>query len=370
LVGYSTLTEQPIDDLRRRTTLSLKEVVAPDQDADYRLLSRSAFARHFAPDGESTYGRVGRAVRSGGEMLGTIWVIVTDPSQADRIVGFVDSIEPLVAEHLRQARVDATAARQRQSDLLRTLFEDQDNAAAATIGLEAEPDGPYTVLCHALASHGDEAPVHRAQRLLDVARGAARLAFGWSRTAVLGPFVVTLARTDDPSMCRQVAEQVARSSTGVVTGVGRPVGSLLDGSRTYQQALAVARLLLLPAEQRLSGAPGATVTFFDDIREEIAIRRLRDAMTDPLLTDGDAADRLLRHDAANGTDLTSTVRTYLSLRESVRQTAERLHVHQNTVRYRLEVVRQELGIDLDQPSQRLWLWLRLATCAAFPRDGT
>ncbi len=37
-----------------------------------------------------------------------------------------------------------------------------------------------------------------------------------------------------------------------------------------------------------------------------------------------------------------------------------MHVHPNTVRYRIETIRTELGIDLDQPAVRLWLWLRLS----------
>ncbi len=370
VIGYSTLPEQPIDELRRQTTLALKEVVPPTQDVDYRILTRSDVAHRFpAPDAES-FGRVGRGIRSGGEFLGTIWVIVTDPSQADRIAGLLDSVEPLVAEHVRQARVDALDNEQRQSDLLRTLFEDPANAAAAMLGLEAEPEGPYTVLCHAVDRQGDEAPVRREQRLLYVANGAARLALGWSRTAILGPFVVTLARTDDPVLCRQVAEQVGRGSDGgVVTGVGRPVASLAGGARTYRQALAVTRLLLVPPASRLSEVRRSAVAHFDEVREEIAVRSLRESTADRHLVEDDAADRLTRRDAEQGTDLARTLLTYLNLRESVRATAERLHVHQNTVRYRIDVARHDLGIDLDQPSVRLWLWLRLTTRAAFP-SGT
>jgi DNA-binding PucR family transcriptional regulator len=52
---------------------------------------------------------------------------------------------------------------------------------------------------------------------------------------------------------------------------------------------------------------------------------------------------------------------YLDTQHSVRATAEALHVHQNTIRYRLAALRDQLGIDLDDPTGRLWLWLRLSS---------
>jgi DNA-binding PucR family transcriptional regulator len=41
--------------------------------------------------------------------------------------------------------------------------------------------------------------------------------------------------------------------------------------------------------------------------------------------------------------------------------AARLHVHNNTVRYRLGRLSKDFDLDLDDPQQRLWLWLRLTT---------
>ena len=57
------------------------------------------------------------------------------------------------------------------------------------------------------------------------------------------------------------------------------------------------------------------------------------------------------------------MRIYLDHLGSVRETAAALHVHQNTVRYRLDVVRNDLAIDLDSPDTRLWLWLRLSVAS-------
>jgi DNA-binding PucR family transcriptional regulator len=37
-----------------------------------------------------------------------------------------------------------------------------------------------------------------------------------------------------------------------------------------------------------------------------------------------------------------------------------LHVHGNTVRYRIARLAEDFRVDLDKPATRLWLWLRLA----------
>lgn len=41
--------------------------------------------------------------------------------------------------------------------------------------------------------------------------------------------------------------------------------------------------------------------------------------------------------------------------------ASNLHVHNNTVRYRMTQIAKNFGLDIEDPQQRLWLWLRLTT---------
>lgn len=51
----------------------------------------------------------------------------------------------------------------------------------------------------------------------------------------------------------------------------------------------------------------------------------------------------------------STLRAYLNSGQSVARTAETLHLHRNTVRYRLERIATLLPIDMDNPDERLLL---------------
>ncbi|WP_245933298.1 helix-turn-helix domain-containing protein [Arthrobacter livingstonensis] len=44
-----------------------------------------------------------------------------------------------------------------------------------------------------------------------------------------------------------------------------------------------------------------------------------------------------------------------------------LHVHNNTVRYRLACLGKDFCIDLVDPQTRLWLWLRITTMDLAPK---
>ncbi|GAA2676170.1 MULTISPECIES: PucR family transcriptional regulator [Actinosynnema] len=70
---------------------------------------------------------------------------------------------------------------------------------------------------------------------------------------------------------------------------------------------------------------------------------------------------LLDHDAARGTDLLNTLRVFLDCSGSWTTTAARLHVHVNTLRYRVGRVEELLGVDLSRFDRRVDLFLALQT---------
>ena len=68
VVGYSTIPGQPIDYLRRESTLTLHERTVPALDADYKVvysLNTAVFVEPHDDEG----GRLAIAVRAGGELL-------------------------------------------------------------------------------------------------------------------------------------------------------------------------------------------------------------------------------------------------------------------------------------------------------------
>jgi DNA-binding PucR family transcriptional regulator len=69
------------------------------------------------------------------------------------------------------------------------------------------------------------------------------------------------------------------------------------------------------------------------------------------------ADRYLgpvrRYDAKHGSDLAETVTAYVDTGGSIAATAERLHIHASTLKYRLKRVQELTGMSLAHPEHRL-----------------
>ncbi|MER7842671.1 PucR family transcriptional regulator ligand-binding domain-containing protein [Kitasatospora sp. NPDC096077] len=73
---------------------------------------------------------------------------------------------------------------------------------------------------------------------------------------------------------------------------------------------------------------------------------------------------LTRFDRANRADLVTTLHAYLAADCSVQAVADRLYVHRNTVRYRLDQIERLTGRSLQSLQDRFQLWLALL--AAYP----
>lgn len=69
--------------------------------------------------------------------------------------------------------------------------------------------------------------------------------------------------------------------------------------------------------------------------------------------------RLRDHDQDRETGLVQTLETYLDRFGDVRSAAADLHIHPNTLRYRIRRAQEVLGMDLDEPDNRLLLQLQL-----------
>ncbi|GAA1884369.1 helix-turn-helix domain-containing protein [Paeniglutamicibacter psychrophenolicus] len=364
VLGYSTLPEQPIDEMRRQSTLSLQEPVPPEHNESYKTLYRNAAATYLPGSGDK-YGRVAVAIHARGEALGALWVIQSDPETAPATRALLDSVEPLVALHMSHARSTIAGSEQRSTDLLRTLFEDQNHAHLAATQLGLRPERRHHVVAFGLADEATRSLGGGQQRLLHLVRTNARVRFGWAQTAPIGPTVVALVASDSAAAVRDFAEHTVKVSAHgpephVCAGLGNVAATTAEIGRSYRQAMEAMGALLSPVGSRAAPA-GSQTAAFDEIRVELGIARLGELLSEQGLDIGDDAAKLLEHDRDNGGVYAQTMLTLLNTEGNVRETAAMLHVHQNTVRYRIERIERDLDIHLRDPSARLWLWLRLAT---------
>ena len=237
IVGYSTLPGQEIDELRRATTLSLQESVPPAFDDDFKIVYGSSRAVHIPLD-EGGSDRLALAVRAGGELLGSVWLI--DPGEERRAATLeaLDRVGPLIGLHMLHARSASDFGERRQGDLMRTLMEDPEHAsfAAAQLGFDAR--GGLAVAAFSLVGpdSGRLDLARETHRLLHLVTTVCNVYVTRSATALIESTVYAVltgsgdaARATHRRILREVeSHSHTISSFRLVAAVGR-VATSVDG---------------------------------------------------------------------------------------------------------------------------------------------
>jgi hypothetical protein len=357
VLAYSSLPEQPIDEVRRAGILGRRVPQQTLADEKYARVYRSSGVIRFPSDPDSG-ARVVVAVRSGSEVLGSIWAIDHGAVDAAGEKALLSGSR-LAALHLLQLRDGAELERRTRAQLLRELLggRTMPSVVAARLGLHAA--SPVTLLGipvdRAVRSGGGE----NASAVADLARVL---------TASVAPAVVVLeelgsvyllvsAPETSRRWLRRLAEEIVlqcRSALRLDVGiaVGPSVQGLADLGRSRTDVD-----LVLPIV-----APGTTA-LVEDVRAQMALLQLATVVAGDERLRLPAVDDLLAGDDSS-IPYAQTLLTYLDAGGDVARAAAGLHVHENTLRYRLRRLQERFGIDLDDPDTRLVTWLQLRTAVS------
>jgi sugar diacid utilization regulator len=372
VLGYSTLPGQPIDELRRLTTLALEEVKAPAFDADFKTVYAAAGAV-LVPGVDDEMARLGLAVRAGGELLGSIWII--DPGQDKRAAAMdaLNRMASLAGLHMLHARSASDFGERRNGDLIRTLMDDTAHApfAAAQLGLDAAHGLAVAAFSIVRPETGSLDSVRDVHRLLHLVTTVCNVQFNAGHSALIDSVVYALLPCEgaDPrAMHRRVVQEIGAyahtiSSFPLIAAVGG-IAAGVDGlPASRSEALQTLYYLL----GRQSNAPkgrgvaAPLVGLFEDYRIPLGLVKVGEFMRQNGLAEHDQIAKIQAHDAEQQTDYLETLRAYLDTNANYSAMAARLHVHNNTVRYRMGRLVKDFDLDLNEPQSRLWLWLRLTT---------
>lgn len=304
--------------------------------------------------------RAAVAVRAGEEILGSIWATTDGPLDADRSRTLVSAART-AALHILEERAVESAGRRRRAELTACLLDGSPAAPDTTrrLGL---PAGPFAVAAARLDGTPGLAADRQAglQRIADslamhlatVSPGAVTTVLDDTAYAVLPLVLPSTARI--PADVRRTLQRLAdRRDPPVAIGVSRPVER--PARLAVARADADAVLAVLPGHGRVADVADvwAQVVF-----AQVPVpARLRDHFrTGPLA-------EVARYDAEHRTPLLESLRTYLESFGDVVGAATRLHVHPNTLRYRLRRIRELTGLDLDDADARLAVGLQLRLTA-------
>ncbi|MFF2274470.1 PucR family transcriptional regulator [Agromyces sp. NPDC058126] len=358
ILAYSSVPGQVIDALRTHGILARQVPASPYNDDQYRTVLRSDRPIKYPRLGDEEP-RVAFAIRAGALPLGSIWAIdasgeaPTTPEQEERM----RRASALAGAHLLDdLRAHATNQRPRE-DRLRTLLTGieltgtefaelgiDEERGAALLGMEVPGAGPTaiaqlrsTVIRHLVLHRPDAVAVaHRGRVYALFAAGSVDEA-------------VRSAEPLLPLVDRLVGDGVRIAVAGPAHRSGDVAGARELADRLLETAARAAD----PRSGRIVTAAG--------LRPQLVVERAAELFAAaPELRDP-AIDALDEHEATAA--IAETVLTWLECFGNVAQTADRLGVHENTVRHRLRRAGEAHGLRLEHPDDRLAAWLQLRALA-------
>ncbi|KRF28907.1 CdaR family transcriptional regulator [Phycicoccus sp. Soil802] len=342
VLAYSS--KQDLTDPARVSTIVGRRV--PDEvlatlraQGVFRRLARSA-EPVFVPASGGTKPRLVIPVRAGGEWLGSIWAVVEERPPAALVTELVQT-SSVVALHLLRLRAQADLSRRVAADRLRGVLAGNTSGAADWL-----PAGPWRVV--ALGGEGD--PV----RLLDLWESVCRR-HAWNQPLLAdldgrGYAVVRDSDETSPGTWAWLVGVVAQAraeSLALTARAGRPAYAPGELERSRGEAQETDRVV----------DPAVAVAAHEEVWAEVTIARAAGTLVGAPL--GPLAV-LREHDAEQHSDYLRTLAAWLDHPGAPTSAARSIHVHPNTMRYRMARIADLAGLDLDDATVRLAVRLQLA----------
>jgi PucR family transcriptional regulator, purine catabolism regulatory protein len=255
-------------------------------------------------------------------------------------------------------------------DLLSGSYPSEEAMLARARWMGHDLGRPHVLLAVSLEALGDRAAGSQRLQAADLVRTEVlRLAPGALLRERQDRLAVALPRGAPPASdeALELAERLRRrlaellTSGHVTIGVGRHhpgIAGLALSFREAEQALAIGRALL----------GGDRSVHFEHLGVQRLLFQLRD---NPELASfyDDLLGKLQAHDERQGAELVNTLEAFFECHGNHVRTAQRLHLHRNTLLYRLDRAKGVLGVDLDDAETRLALQVALKIGRVLGRRG-
>jgi hypothetical protein len=364
VLAYSSIPGQRIDPLRRQGILDRRVPMGPDDvDMYRRVLSSDAVVR-FPQLGEDLP-RAAVALRAGTFPLGTLWAIEGEDELSPHAERALLDGARLASLHMLQAQSALDLDRFRRGELLRALLEGTAAPESTWPRLGFGPGDRVALIALAPSWSRNAAD---ALLITHVAREVGRVSH------VLRPDapVTTSSRAIYVLIAGpQAADAAARLGGRVVADASRTLGGRIFAAVSSEGVgpRAIPRLrdevdqILRVSAARPDGPAVATIS---DVQSSVLLAHLGDELERHPELRHPVLAHLIEQDEQRGTSLAMSLLAWLEAQQNVQTAAARLHVHPNTLRYRLRRIRELAPIDLDDSDQRLATWLELRLYGPLP----
>lgn len=310
--------------------------------------------------------RMAVGIHAGTQPLGTIWVQEGAQPLSDRSDRALLGAARVAALQLIRHRTETTAAPRFRENLLTGLLDSRIDAdsVAGNIGADARKHGVVVVLTlrpeeQSGFTDRSEFELQRAEMtsLISVHaasyRRSALVTTIGSRVYVLLPDLA--GRSAESAVVGLTREIVAAAKTHlrarVQAGIGSVVSTLAD--------VAVSRTDADRILDAMAHDVQAEVATIADVRSRVLVSEVLTLVQDNERVRDPRVRVLTEYDAEHGTRFAHSVLAYLEAFGEVRAASEQLHVHPNTLRYRVRRAADLGGFDLADPTERLSVHLQL-----------
>ncbi|GAB3457300.1 PucR family transcriptional regulator [Actinophytocola sediminis] len=313
----------------------------------FRELSRGRTTIFVPAQRDGTLPRLIVPIRMGGELLGSMWAVVTGPVSDERAAAFADTA-PVVALHLLRRRATEDAERRRSAELVRSVLAGEGSVrlAAAELHLADEEHRVVAIASQTMDTLGAEGM--RLALWERITTGVGR------RPAVAELHDVLYAVVPDhdgDGGWPALRAALAQDRTPPLVAAGPPV-RLADLPES--RALAEELLSLLRA-----GLAEGPMTSHEQAWPVLVLHRAAVAAAATGATEFGPLPLLRAQDDDSGTAYLDTLYEWLRHPGDPRAASRALRIHPNTLRYRMAKLTELASIDLDDPNVRLALLTQL-----------
>ena len=355
VLAYSSLPDQRIDALRQRGILDRR---VPDMDRNlgqYRTVLAAEGVVRF-PEAPDEFARSAIAIRAGSRPLGTIWAIEEVGEMAAGGERVLLDAARLAALHMLRSRNPSAMELEVRESALRAALDGSLAPSEVAFRLALSGGSSLALLAFAAAPDSDGA----TPLITHVGSALTRYVAAFRPDAA----IATTSRAVYVLLSGSGREDATRLAGGALTAIRQVFDDRVraalaqsspDPADLPSMRKEVDDILRVTTHQ----ADTPLIATLADVHARVLLLHLSDElMREPRLRHP-GVDAMVAYDHERKTEYGRSVASWMDAVGDIALASESLNIHPNTLRYRLRRAGELFGLSLQNPDDRLSIWLQL-----------
>lgn len=355
VLAYSSLPDQRIDALRERGILARHVPEMERNLGQYKRVFAGLGITRF-PEASDEFARSAIAVKAGSEPIGTIWAI-------ENVGGITPEGERLLLEgarlaapHILRSRYNNRLEFQVRESTLHSALDGSLSAREIAFRLSLPSGGKFSLIGFCaipnakgllpLITHLGSA----LSRYLAAFRPDAAL------TTTPRAVYVLLPGGESDSVLRHVHDALTAIRVAfkdqIRAAIARTSTNLSDLPDMRREVDDILRITTVQPELPVAAR-------IEDVHARVLLAHVADELLREPTLRHPGIEAMIAYDLENKTSYADSVRAWLDAVGDIAVAAETLFIHANTLRYRLRRARDLFNITLENPDDRLAVWMQL-----------